>query len=247
MCTVTWIRDRKDGYVLCFSRDEKLTRRRAEAPVRRRAEGVSYLTPVDGDHGGSWLASNEFGLTVYLVNRYDAPAANAPAPLTRGGVVLALAPSTTPAEAEQRLRSLGLRNYRPFRLGVVTPAASATIFDWSGTTLATDADGDAQQPIVSSSLAQAEAQTARLALYRAYQQRGITADGLVEFHASHEPARGPLSPCMHRADAATVSFTTVEVSSPSVRMFYRDGPPCEPHSVATSRLLRREGCGVWAA
>jgi hypothetical protein len=247
MCTVTWIRNRQDGYVLCFSRDEKLTRNRAEAPVLRRTEGVSYLSPTDGDHGGSWLASNEFGLTVCLVNRYDAPAANTPAPLTRGDVVLALAPSATTTEAEQRLRSLGLQNYRPFRLSVVTPDANATIYDWAGTALTTDADGDAQLPIISSSLAQAEAQTARLALYQAQQQRGQTADGLVEFHASHEPARGPLSPCMHRADAATVSLTTVEVSLLSVRMFYRDGPPCEPHPVATSRLLRREGRGVRAA
>ena len=247
MCTVTWIRDRPDGYVLCFSRDEKLARSRAAAPTLRRTEGVSFLSPADGDHGGSWLSTNEFGVTVCLVNRYDVPAANAPAPLTRGGVVLALAPSATTAEAAQRLSSIGLQQYRPFRLTVVATHGYAAIYDWSGTALATDSDGDEQQPIVSSSLAQAEAQGARRALYRAHQRRGLTADGLVEFHASHEPARGPLSPCMHRADAATVSFTTVEVSSLSVRMFYRDGQACEPHPVATSRLLRREGRGVRAA
>ena len=33
--------------------------------------GVSFVAPIDGDHGGSWIGVNQFGLTLCLLNRYD--------------------------------------------------------------------------------------------------------------------------------------------------------------------------------
>jgi hypothetical protein len=47
------------------------------------------------------------------------------------------------------------------------------------------------------------------------------------YHESHVPERGPSSPCMHRPDARTVSFTCVRVDSHDVRMSYAPHPPCQ--------------------
>jgi len=49
---------------------------------------------------------------------------------------------------------------------------------------------------------------------------------LAHFQASHEPERGPWSPCMHRAEAATVSASQVRVDERSVALRYAPGPPC---------------------
>src|SRR5689334_3842624 len=67
MCTVTWVR-RKRGYDLLCNRDEKRTRKKAVPPRPAVLGGVQYLAPIDADHGGTWIATNEFGLSACLLN-----------------------------------------------------------------------------------------------------------------------------------------------------------------------------------
>jgi hypothetical protein len=60
---------------------------------------------------------------------------------------------------------------------------------------------------------------------------GVAAGGyslkwLRELHRSHEPERGPFSICMHRPDAATVSYTEVAVSKRRATMRYKSGASC---------------------
>ena len=49
-----------------------------------------------------------------------------------------------------------------------------------------------------------------------------------ERRSGHEPVRGPLSVCMHRDGAGTVSRTLVEVTPEAAAMRYLAGPPCTP-------------------
>ena len=67
MCTISWIHD-KDGYQLLCNRDEKLTRKSALEPRLAVRNGTRFLAPVDGDFGGTWIATNEFGVSVCLLN-----------------------------------------------------------------------------------------------------------------------------------------------------------------------------------
>ena len=48
----------------------------------------------------------------------------------------------------------------------------------------------------------------------------------LEYHASHHPSSGPYSPCMHRPDAETVSFSQIEVTPRRVRFHYVPHSPC---------------------
>ena len=68
MCTVSWTRE-PDGYHLLANRDEKRTRAIAQPPRVRRHFGVRYLAPTDTDHGGTWIAVNEYGIAACLLNR----------------------------------------------------------------------------------------------------------------------------------------------------------------------------------
>ena len=70
MCTVTWLRER-GGYTLLCNRDESLSRKPALAPAVKDHRGVRFIAPEDGDHGGAWIAVNQFALSVCLLNRYQ--------------------------------------------------------------------------------------------------------------------------------------------------------------------------------
>jgi hypothetical protein len=63
---------------------------------------------------------------------------------------------------------------------------------------------------------------------QALRQRSAgTLEWMRRLHHSHIPEAGPYSICMHRADAATVSYTEVLVSARRGRMRYQAGAPCE--------------------
>ena len=51
-------------------------------------------------------------------------------------------------------------------------------------------------------------------------------DWLQRLHRSHGPERGPYSVCMHREDAATVSYTEITVSRKAATLRYTPGAPC---------------------
>ncbi|PWT90672.1 MAG: hypothetical protein C5B56_05030, partial [Proteobacteria bacterium] len=67
MCTVSWVHQ-PDGYHLLCNRDEKRTRGVASGPRLQRCGGVNYLAPMDPDFGGTWIATNEFGISLCLLN-----------------------------------------------------------------------------------------------------------------------------------------------------------------------------------
>lgn len=72
-----------DGYELFFNRDEASSRGTAHPPEVFVQEGLRYVAPLDSDAGGTWLATNEYGLSVALANYY-ARGGNPPA-ASRGG------------------------------------------------------------------------------------------------------------------------------------------------------------------
>src|SRR5436305_622975 len=61
-------------------------------------------------------------------------------------------------------------------------------------------------------------------------------DRLRGLHRSHLPERGPFSICMHRTNAATVSYTEVTVENRNVTMRYKPGPPCLASPTVTKSL-----------
>jgi hypothetical protein len=55
----------------------------------------------------------------------------------------------------------------------------------------------------------------------------VTHEKLGVFHRSHAGGPGAYSPCMHRRDAKTVSFSRITVTSSAVRFVYTPAAPCE--------------------
>jgi hypothetical protein len=190
---------------------------------------------------------NDAGLTVCLLNAEERDPARLPAsPTSRGRIVWSVLDARSVDDLEARLapRTADLREVRAFHLVAVQPGtrgrrARASRLRWNGLSAYWD-DEDRPALFVSSGYDQGAAERARR---RSWQRllaapAGPGAADLARWLTSHEPERGPLSVCMHRPDARTVSRTLVEVAGDSAAMRYLDGSPCEPAAPEVRRTLR---------
>ena len=236
MCTASWLRS-DAGYELFFNRDERRTRARGLPPRPARLRGVRFLAPIDLACGGSWLAVNELGVTLCLLNRY--PDFHAPdAKVTsRGLLVLGMADAAGAADVSARLGESNLRAYRPFRLLVVEPGREVAAFAWAGDVLEESrlADDDFE---TSSSRDDDAARRSRLELWRRLRREDGGAGWRERFHRSHWPAASALSVCMHREDAESESFCHVRVGVERIETRYVAGPPCAGGAAVLGELAR---------
>jgi hypothetical protein len=228
MCTVTWIRD-EEGYQLFFNRDERLARKAGIPPEIRIANGTHFVAPADGDFGGTWIAVNEFGISVCLLNGC---ALTGSAEAVRGcksrGLLIPeiIAGNSADGICARVLRG-NLSDLSPFTMAVLTASGRPALIEWSGVTPTFVRDGDRFMPLTSSSYLPAAAREHRRASLEALRTKeSIDTAALRQWHASHEPSRGPFSVCMHRGDVQTVSFTAIRVAGTRAFIEYRAGSPC---------------------
>lgn len=229
MCTVSWLHQ-PGGYQLFCNRDEKKTRQTAKPPTLKLSRGVRALAPEDGDTGGTWIAVNQHGVTLCLLNRNDPPRG---AFRSRGFVVPMLMDAANQAEVGQRLTSLPLESFPGFSLLAVAPGRPACLWQWDGVSLETGVPG---APMVTSSSYQYAAVTMTRRTRFARVPR--TQAGLLAFHESHGPAPGPHSVCMHRPDAQTVSLSWVRVTPALVEFLYYPDAPCQAALAERVTLIR---------
>lgn len=245
MCTLSWA-PLAGGYALAMNRDERRSRAPGDPPSRREREGIAILCPSDREAGGTWISVNDHGLSLALLNRYDDTPHDAPEnPVSRGLLVAQLAGATSPARLESALRGSTLGSYRPFTLVCVGPAPSVVLLEWDGRSLAAVSATEPGLLRASSAVDQAGAERERGRLFReaVASPGGLDPGGLTRWHRSHEPERGALSICMHREDAATVSFSLIRVGPDSVTLHQVEGPPCESglHSALTLARIGAAG------
>ena len=238
MCTLSWI-PLPDGYAMAMNRDERRTRAPALPPVGVDAGGSPVLMPVDGDAGGTWISVNDRGHALALLNRWEESPHDAGTPfVSRGLLVRDLAGLSGSGDLRTALTGPLLSRYRPFTLVSIAPAAPPVLFEWNGLELG---HGTAAQPGLirtSSGSDQAGVERSRGALFSAARDApgGLTPAVLARLHRSHQPEKGVLSVCMHRDEAATVSFSLITVSGGSVLFRYVAGPPCETQGYVETSL-----------
>jgi hypothetical protein len=229
MCTVSWLHD-ESGYQLFCNRDEKLTRLQARSPRIGYRSMTRFLAPVDGDFGGTWLATNEFGLSLCVLNGEDVrglAAPRRPNSESRGLLLLRLIDAASIDAVRARLAHADLSAFAAFTLVVLEPRKPTAVVRWNG--VAQSETGVESLPLTSSSFDADGVRRARLAEYlRLTGSEGPDAKTHFAFHKSHGGGPGPYSTCMHRVDAETVSFTWVKVTPVQADYFYLAGPPCRP-------------------
>jgi hypothetical protein len=238
MCTLSWIPG-PGGYSLFFNRDEGRTRGSEAEATLREAEGVEFIAPLDTDQGGTWLATNEYGTTIGLLNRYGIPFRGRADLLSRGRLVLTLVSSRSVAEARRRVHATNLTVFQPFTVVAAEPAGPLLLLGWDGQALEEREVEQAGIAATSSALTTQADRARRHALETLAAGTPVTPELLEALHRSHLPERGPLSLCMHRDDAETRSFCRVTVGPDGIEFRHVPGPPCLGHDPVIVRVPRR--------
>jgi len=227
MCTVTFIA-RKQGYCLGMNRDEKLTRLSGLPPERKKVNGRGVISPSEPG-GGTWIALNDHGVTLALINWYSITAKVGGKTVSRGEVINSMSAAISPDFADADLHGLPLNQINPFRLIGIYPATSQIVeWRWNFKQLARKTHRWKTRQWASSGFNEPTAQRVRGRTFRQAQKQE-SAGSLVwlrRLHRSHLPEVGPCSICMHRANAATVSYTEISVSRIDGTMCYHPGAPC---------------------
>ncbi len=246
MCTVSWIRE-DDGYQLFFNRDERKIRGPARPPSTRESDRIKQVFPVDPDGGGSWIGTNEMGVSLCILNHYPEHWADPTGPpVSRGLLLVSLLGSRSVSEAVSRAGREPLRRYLPFVLVGIAADESPVSLTWNGRrTRHRILDG--LPLLTTSSFSSSDVVDSRRGHFRRFVTGDgpVSADKLLAFHRGHYPQAGSKSVCMHREDAATVSLSHIRVGPRVIRFAYADGPPCMTEPGAPVELARR-GLGAEA-
>lgn len=187
-----------------------------------------------------WLAANEEGVTVCLLNDYAPGRPSGPGSRSRGLLVASCASAMDLGGVENEL-GRDLSGYAPFRLlAMALPAqgvASGRHWRWDGQALREE---PLAMPglVVSSSWRQEEVAAWRVAAWQALAPMPTPAQ-VRTWQRVHDPSRPAHSPSMWREDAATRSFIHVRVTDESVDMAYEPLRPVPGPEINVTLARRR--------
>lgn len=241
MCTMTWFVN-QDGYDLFFNRDERLTRSRALPPSIQThsssGDTIDYISPTDVDAGGTWIAVNEYGVTVCLLNHYQFEQIETYKKwISRGEIVRRFSKVITLQDSQKIFEGMSLEDYRAFRMFIIEPAGNNRLMVWDGHQARVERN--VTMPKSSSSVDAKHVKALRKQLFVDLElDTSTSVEQYIAYHSSHSPSRSKDSVCMHRDDAQTVSLSHVSVANGVVSFRYADGSPCEvPLSEPISLVL----------
>jgi hypothetical protein len=251
MCTVSIIStqaDRLDRAIrLVCNRDEVRARPEALPPRVQRFGDYLTVMPIDPQGGGTWIAASDAGLAMVLLNQTPGDAARRPAPsskLSRGLIIPSLLDSSGIEEAAARAATIEPSYFRPFRL-LILDARSLVELSSDGREIQPRRFELGEEPLMftSSGLGDHLVQQPRRELFeRIFGRSRGTLARQDAFHAHQWPQQRHVSVNMSRADARTVSRTTIELSRDHARMAHV--PLAPERSALTFRLdlELRESC-----
>lgn len=245
MCTVTFA-PRADGYLAGMNRDE-LRDRAAGSPPRIYEGGEGAVAYPSEPGGGTWIAAKQDGILFAILNwACIDPALLGEKAHSRGEIIPHVLPARRTLEAERILGRLDLFGYLPFRLvGIFPQEVAVREWTWDGVRSGELQHAWESRNWFSSSRSDAMAAKERGAVCRkAWQSPSAgTASWMRELHRSHLPRQGAFSLCVHRPDAATVSYTEVDCDRDAVTMAYLAGNPCASAVAGEPVCLRRTATG----
>jgi hypothetical protein len=239
MCTLTVVPLPGGRVRLAFNRDEKRTRPVGLPPARRKFGFREAVLPTDPLSGGTWLAVNDAGLVLAVLNANPPDLVRESNPRrSRGDLIPALLECATPAAALGLLeREVCYSDFAPFRLVVI------------GSGVGADVRWDGRQPMVMNRLVGSTPllfTSSGLGDHLVEGVRRELFDDLFagptegwpsaqdEFHRHRWPGREHLSVNMERTDARTVSHAVIELDESGAAFVYH---PDAPHRHAERHFV----------
>ena len=239
MCTLTVV-PTSAGARLAFNRDEQRTRPPALAPVRQRFGAREAILPIDASSKGTWLAVNDAGLALAILNVNPATSTARHPRRSRGDVIPLLLDKCCPAEAlADAGRRFAYPDFAPFRLVLVGDGVAADV-KWDGhhPMVMTRLLGGRPLLFTSSGLGDHLVESPRQELFDTLFVSPPADWPAVQdaFHRHRWPGREHLSVNMTRADARTVSHAVVELGETEATLNYHPDAPDVPAPSVTLQM-----------
>ncbi len=220
MCTVTYIPTGK-GAFLTSNRDERTDRAPAEPPVVRSLPGA-LTYPKDAQAGGTWIAlKGRRDAAVLLNGGFNNHVRKPPYSKSRGLVMLEIVEATSPAD---RFETMSLEGIEPFTLILFTDGRLMRC-TWDGSRKHR-IELDVRRPHIwsSATLYNEEARQMRVRkLQQWYGSTAVNTESILDFHTQNDVT---FDACQsfheHRDAMATVSVTSIDLTSPEPAMHYHD-------------------------
>jgi len=212
-----------------MNRDELFSRPIALPPKIFEKGAMEMIYPREPS-GGTWIACNGRGDLLALLNWNGSEASYMSLKRkTRGLVIPELIGLPDLSTTDSHFQQMNLDGLFAFRLVGIFRSERVTIeWRWDGLARRTLAFSWARKHWFSSSLSDslAEKERGRTCETAASEPAAGSNRWLRRLHSSHVPRPGPFSVCVHRQDAATVSYTEVCCGGKLISMGYLDGNPC---------------------
>ena len=234
MCTISILALEHGELSLMMNRDESPLRPAALDLKRGHSDsGLEFAYPLDPKSQGSWVGVNARGVTLAVMNQHPQGYFKPSGLRSRGELVPRFIDALNAGELKNRFERLDASPYPPFFMLALDRQSPFFALRWDGSDKEILAYPRANRVFGSSSF-----NTEEVLLGRQQQFDGLLheVDSAVEadkavalqeaFHASHSPARGPYSICMHRDDAQSVSLTEIRLKALNIQLKYHAGPPC---------------------
>jgi hypothetical protein len=223
MCTVSAVRF-GDGVRLVCNRDELRARPAARPPGQSTVAAGAIAFPIDPLSGGTWAGARGGAFAAALLNRSIGGAAAVRRAVSRGMIVPALLSCASFDLALDAARSLDPSAFAPFTLLIVDGKHAAVV---STRDIRSPRLREVVAPLMltSSSLGDAFVDAPRRALFDVLVRRVVDPlRGQHVFHRHRWPNRRDISVVVARADAQTVSRTTIDVTPSGATITYEDSP-----------------------
>lgn len=236
MCTLVfaWQAFEDAPVVIAANRDEALGR--PSHPPGSYSENPRVIAPWDEQAGGTWIGTNEHGVTAVITNRWiDAELA---AERSRG-LLVGDALERESAEDAARFveRSVREFEYDGFNLALIDENA-AIMLEWNGSlrvrnfdpgvhvVVNVGADDDFEIPASRSAFGERQAESARRAREALQPEPGERSE---EWHSRAAEALRDhdYGFCVHGDNYGTRSSSLIRVNAEGVEYRFADGPPCE--------------------
>ncbi|MBI3821699.1 MAG: NRDE family protein, partial [Planctomycetes bacterium] len=242
MCTVTIITLPDATVRLACNRDESPLRPAALPPQLRRFGSRFALLPIDPLFDGTWIAANDAGLMMTLLNRYPGQhrqPRDASAP-SRGTIIPTLLSCDDLATARRLAHEIARQPFNAFGL-ILTDGIALTEITRTADGVQIVDTPRLQTPLLftSSGLGDEIVGAPRRELFVQWFANEATIDRQDQFHRHSWPERPQVSVCMRRPEARTVSCTAIEVGPKSARMTYWPQPPDEAGLPISGEITQR--------
>ncbi len=233
---------------VAMNRDEQLSRPAALQPRQRKCSVGRALMPIDPVSGGTWVAANDRGLSLAVlnVNPRGQCGLSTDTGQSRGRIIPnCLSSAGTLSEALAWGAATDFTDYAPFRL-VLTDRTAVASLRWNGRRLRIRKPFSHRRPVMftSSGLGDRLVDRPRRALFEQMFKAAPSGELISlqdSFHRHHWPNHPELSVCMTRSDAATVNHTIVELWPEAASLsFWPTAPSGATVPAACCRLARRD-------